>query len=135
MCKLGDIIVVKKFKDKKGVIVSKHSFVVINDEADFIEGFSYDFIANIMCSFHSEEHKNYKLSIKSNLEIPPKEKIGKNLNTKEGYIRADELFYFNKKKINYKIIGRINDSFLNELVKLIIALDREQQLVKITDNL
>ena len=46
MCKLGDIIVIKEFKDKNGIIIPKHSFVVINDEPEFIEGFAYDFIAN-----------------------------------------------------------------------------------------
>ena len=48
MCKLGDIIVVKEFKDNNGVIIPKHSFVVINDEHNFIEGFEYDFVSNIM---------------------------------------------------------------------------------------
>ena len=71
MCKLGDIIVVKEFKDTSGKLVPKHSFVVINDEPDFIEGFEYDFISNVMCSFHDEKHKEHKLSIKSNLEIKP----------------------------------------------------------------
>ncbi len=63
MCKLGDIIVVKEFKDASGKLVPKHSFVVINDEHDFIEGFEYDFISNVMCSFHDEKHKKRKLSI------------------------------------------------------------------------
>ena len=34
MCKLGDIIVVKEFVNENGETVSKHSFVVINDEPD-----------------------------------------------------------------------------------------------------
>lgn len=32
MCKLGDIIVVKEFKNEYGETIPKHSFVVINDE-------------------------------------------------------------------------------------------------------
>ena len=48
MCKLGDIILVNKFKNEDGEIVSKHSFVVINDEKDSIGGLKYDFVANMM---------------------------------------------------------------------------------------
>ena len=36
MCKLGDVIVVKEFRNEYGKIVPKHSFVVINDEQDFV---------------------------------------------------------------------------------------------------
>ena len=57
MCKLGDIIVVKEFKNELGEAIPKHSFVVINDEMDYVEGLKYDFVTNMMCSFHSDEHK------------------------------------------------------------------------------
>ncbi len=135
MCKLGDIIVVKEFIDKKGIKVSKHSFVVINDEPDYIEGYSYDFIANIMCSFHNQEHKKHKLQFKSNIEVLKHQIIGKKLNNKEGFIRADELFYFNKKKIEYQTIGQIDINLLDKLVKIIIILDRKKQIYKVTNNL
>ena len=32
MCKVGDIIVIKEFKNEIGEPVKKHSFVVISDE-------------------------------------------------------------------------------------------------------
>lgn len=48
MCRLGDIILVNKFKNEDGEIVCKHSFVVINDEKDSIGGLKYDFVANMM---------------------------------------------------------------------------------------
>ncbi len=44
MCKLGDIIVVDEFKNEVGEVVSKHSFVVIDDNNDCIEGLNYDFV-------------------------------------------------------------------------------------------
>ena len=94
--------------------------MVINDEPDFIEGYSYDFVSNVMCSFHDEKHKQHKLSIKSNLKISSNNLKGKNLNLKEGYIRADELFYFKKNKIKNKVIAHINEEYLDKLVKLII---------------
>ena len=80
MCWVGDVIVVKEFKDNNGIVVLKHSFVVISDEVGIIESYSYDFIANIMCSFHNENHKKRKLKIKSNLEITPNKIKGKNVN-------------------------------------------------------
>ena len=49
MCKLGDIIVVKEFKDKDGNTVPKHSFVVINDEKDYVV--VIDFIGNYEKNF------------------------------------------------------------------------------------
>ena len=37
MCKLGDIIVINKFKNENGDTITKHSFVVINDEKNYVE--------------------------------------------------------------------------------------------------
>ena len=135
MRKLGDIIVVKEFKDASGKLVPKHSFVVINDEPDFIEGFAYDFISKVMCSFHDEKHKEHKLSIKSNLEIKPSQIKGAKLNDKGGYIRADDLFYFKKNKIEYKVIAHIDDELLDELVQLIIKLYDKHKEHNVITNL
>lgn len=71
-----------------------------------------------MCSFHDEKHKKHKLRMKSNVEINNNDVIGENTNNKGGYIRTDELFYFDKKKIQYKVIARVQDNLLNKLVKL-----------------
>lgn len=135
MCRVGDIIVVKEFKDRNGTVVPKHSFVVISDEAGVIESYSYDFISNIMCSFHSENHKKRKLKIKSNLEIVPNKIKGRNVNNKSGYIRADDLFYFKKDKIDYKVIGRLSDDMLDKLIKLIIKLNVENKTKDTITNL
>ena len=135
MCRVGDIIVVKEFKDRNGTVVPKHSFVVISDEAGIIESYSYDFISNIMCSFHSENHKKRKLKIKSNLEIVPSKIKGRNVNNKTGYIRADDLFYFKKDKIEYKVIGRLSDDMLDKLIKLIIKLNVENKTKDLINNL
>ena len=135
MCRVGDIIVVRGFKDRNGTVVPKHSFVVISDEAGIIESYSYDFISNVMCSFHSENHKKRKLKIKSNLEIVPNKIKGRNVNNKSGYIRADVLFYFKKDKIDYKVIGRLSDDMLDKLIKLIIKLNVENKTKDLINNL
>ena len=135
MCRVGDIIVVKEFKDRNSTVVPKHSFVVISDEAGIIESYSYDFISNIMCSFHSENHKKRKLKIKSNLEIVPNKIKGRNVNNKTGYIRADDLLYFKKDKIEYKVIGRLSDEMLDKLIKLVISLNVENKTKDTITNL
>ena len=45
MCKLGDIIVINEYLGDDGAKLMKHSFVVVNDRPDFIEGLKYDFVA------------------------------------------------------------------------------------------
>jgi len=135
MCKLGDIIIIKEFKDEFGEIVSKHSFVVINDEESYIEGFRYDFVSNLMCSFHSEEHRNKKLKYKENLLIDTKQIRGQKINNHQGYIKANQLYYFDKSVINYKVIAHIDSELLDDLVQLILVLYDNDKLRIVTTNL
>lgn len=135
MCKLGDIIVVKEFKDKTGILVPKHSFVVINDEEDYVEGLKYDFVANIMCSFHNEEHKNKKLKYEENFPIKEQLISGKKINNKSGYIKADQLYYFDKNLIEYQVIAHMEAELLDELVQLILVLNEKGLLKNVISNL
>ena len=72
--------------------------------------------------------KNIKLKYKSNFPIKEEKISGEELNDKEGYIRADELYYFNKEKIQYKVIAHMDPKLLDELVKLILLLHDENKL-------
>ena len=135
MCKLGDIIIVQEYLGNNGEKISKHSFVVISDKKDFIEGLYYDFVANVMLSFHNEKHKLKKLKYKSNMPIKEKLIKGQKLNNKEGYIRADELYYFDKSKIKYKLIAHMDPDLLNELINLILIINKENKIKINTKNL
>lgn len=135
MCKLGDIIIVKEFKDRDGEIVPKHSFVVINDEEDYVEGLKYDFVANVMCSFHNRNHKNKKLKYIENFPILDGGIIGENINSKEGYVKADQLYYFDKKIIEYQVIAHMEAELLDELVQLILFLNEKGLLKNVLTNL
>ena len=53
---------------------------------------------------------------------------------KASYVKADQLFYFDKSKITYYVLGRISDEFLNELVSLILELAYEEKLVKVMNS-
>ena len=135
MCKLGDIIVIKEFKNEVGEKVNWHSFVVISDEQNCIEGMNYDFISNMLCSFHSDEHKNRKLKFKENYEITNKMVNGNKLNDNSGFIKMDQLYYFDKSLIDYYVIGHIDLELLDELLHLILELSKEGKLKYITTNL
>ena len=135
MCKLGDLIIIDEFKNENNEIVPRHTFVVINDKPDFIEGFKYDFVSNMLCSFHNEEHKKNKLKSKSNLPVKEKRISGEYINEKEGYIKANQLYYFNKKKIKYKVFAHMEPELLDELVQLILELNNKNMLEPIYANL
>ncbi len=135
LCKLGDIIVIDEFKNEVGEKVKKHSFVVINDRGDYIEGLKYDLVCNMLCSFHSDDHKKKKLSYKANFEIAEGVITIKNGNSKSGYIKADQLYYFNKRDIKYVLIGQLSSHMLNRLYRLIIVLTEQNKVDMIVTNL
>lgn len=135
MCKLGDIIVIKDFRNEYGEIVPKHSFVVINDEPDYVEGFKFDFVSNMLCSFHDKKHKQKKLKYKQNLAIKEEKISGENINDKEGYIKADQLYYFDKSNIEYKVLAHVDADLLDELVQLILELKDKGLLRPIYTNI
>ena len=135
MCKLGDIIVIKEFKNELGKKITRHSFVVINDEENSIEGMQYDFISNMLCSFHSDEHRSRKLKFKENYEITENLISGNHLNNNSGFIKMDQLYYFDKSLIEYYVLGHIDLELLDELLQSILILSKEGKLKYITTNL
>ena len=128
MCKFGDIIVVQKYKGDDGKELSKHSFVVIEDTPGEISGLNYDLVANVMSSFKNEEHRKMKIKFKENIEVISDDIVGEYKNSKSGYIKADQLFYFDKKKLDYYVFAHITPDLLDELLKLIISLEVENRL-------
>ena len=81
-----------------------------------------------MSSFKDEEHRRKKLSYKGNLEIRSDDIISNTKNGKNGYIKADQLFYFNKNKLDYYVFAQIDRELLDELIRLIIELRYERKL-------
>ena len=89
----------------------------------------------MLCSFHNEEHKNKKLKFKENLEIKEKLISGEKINDKNGYIKADQLYYFDKNLIEYQVIAHMEAELLDELVQLILVLNEKGLLKNIITNL
>ena len=136
MCKIGDIIVIKKYIGDDGKVIDKqHSFVVIDDNADCVGGISYDLVTNVMSSFKDEEHKRKKLSHKENLEIRSDNIISNTKNGRDGYIKADQLFYFDKSMIDYYVFARVDEELFDELIRLIIELRYENKVKMNIKNL
>lgn len=132
MCKKRDIILIDSYKSQ-GADVSKHSFVVIDDKGDTIRGLSYDFVCNVLSSFKSPDQRRRKMSYPGNFEVTAKDMSVPKGNTKDGYIKADQFYYFQKDTIEYRVIGSMDQSVFNDLIDFIENSDFEIELI--TDNL
>lgn len=132
MCKIGDIILVDSYQDN-GNTLRKHSFIVIEDEGGKIEGLSYDMIGNVLSSFKSEEQKERKLSYPGNFPVANEDTNTNPDNGKSGYIKTDQLYYFNKDKITYSVIGNINPDILQLIFEFIEESDFP--IYEVIDNL
>jgi len=136
MCKLGDIIVVNKYVGENGKEIGKHSFIVVDDTPDFIKGLSYTHVTTVISSFKNEKHRERKLNFRENLEIIEFEKNGRKRKLKkDSYIKADQLIYFNKSKIDYYILGKISDELFDKLILLIMTLNKKGKLKNNVKNL
>ena len=98
MCKLGDIIVVKNYIGDDGNKIGQHSFIVVEDRNGTIKGLDYNLVTTVISSFKSAKQKKKKLSYDENLELTNKDIDGEKELKKPSYVKADKLFYFNKKK-------------------------------------
>lgn len=132
MCTVGDIILIKSYQHK-GRALSKHSFVVLNVEAGKIEGLDYDFVCNVLSSFKDAQQRTKKLSYPGNFEITHEDSTVIKGNAKDGYAKAEQLYYFNRDKTEYTIIGKLHTDVFNRLIAFIENL--EVPLERITDNL
>ena len=132
MCKIGDIIIVDRYKDNGNTIPS-HSFVVINDENGEIQGLSYDFVANVLSSFKNEKQKKRKLLYPGNFPITSDDTVTDPHNNRTGFVKSDQMYYFAKDKISYRVIGYMKPDIFNLLIEYIEESDFD--ISDIIDNL
>ena len=88
-----------------------------------------------MSSFRDKEHKAKVLSYDVNKEIVDSDIEGEFKLKRESYVKANKLYYFDKKKIEYFVLARVNDDYLDELMKIILSLGEKDRLSIITTNL
>lgn len=132
MCKIGDIILVDNYKDN-GCNLNKHSFIVIEDENGTIEGVPYDFICNVMSSFKNDKQKLRKLRYPGNFPISHNDTVTDPHNNRDGFVKTDQLYYFKKDNINFKVIGNVIPEVLDMIFDFIENSDFE--FSHIIDNL
>ena len=132
MCNVGDIIVIENYTHND-IHLKKHSFVVLSDDAGQIQSIDYDLICNAMSSFKDETQKKKKLSFPGNFPIVPDDYEDIDGNNKSGYIKADQLYYFNKTNIQYIIIGSLKEDIFKLLFEFIE--EELEEFEKIISNL
>ena len=130
-CKVGDIIVVRTYVSH-GHALGQHSFVVINTDGGQIQGLDYDLVCNVMSSFHSEQHRQHKLSYQGNMEYSSSDEQIENGHGKNGFIKADQFYFFNSQDLDYYVIGSITPNLADALKEFIKGL---KSVEYITDNL
>jgi hypothetical protein len=136
MCKIGDIIVVYQYKDA-GKRLSTHSFVVLDDRNGQIRGIDFDFVALVMSSIKDEEQKQRKLAYPGNFPIVPEDlDIEGDGNEKSAYIKVEQFYFFNKNKLSYRVLGKLDTDIFNLLIEFIEELEKNGVRFRyITDNL
>lgn len=132
MCNVGDIILVDSYVDN-GKKLNKHSFIVIDDANGTIEGLSYDIICNVLSSFKSDSQRIKKLSYAGNFPVSSDDTDTKPNNNKSGYVKTDQLYYFSKEKIEFKVIGNVLPEILDLIFEFIEGSNFE--ISDIIDNL
>lgn len=131
MCKVGDIIVVKKYKSH-GANLQRHSFVVLSTEHGQIQGLDFDLVCNVMSSFHSEEQRKQKLGYPGNFEYSPEDENIEGGHGKAGYIKAEQFYYFDSNKTDYYVLGNVTPELFNALIEFINSLSEVNHII---DNL
>lgn len=140
MCNVGDIILIDKYLSQ-GKEVTAHSFIVINDSGGEIQGLPYDLIAFVMSSYGKdpakrEDIKNKKLSYPANFPIISDDTDVPDGNKLDGYVKADQFYFFKKDKLVFKVIGRINDDIYELLQEFVKELALQGvELEPVIDNL
>lgn len=132
MCKIGDIILVNHYSHGSSEI-DKHSFVVLDTNEGKIRGLEYNLVCNVMSSFKTEDQRKHKLGYPGNIEILESDKVVKDGNHKDGYIKAEQFYYFDRNELDFVVIGNVTIEFFNSLINFINNLDIP--LEHIVDNL
>lgn len=118
MCQVGDIILIYNARNKRPV--GAHPFIVLDDTNGTVMGlYNYDFIGLLLTSASTEERKEHLKQYAGNFPVAKEDKYinsGKRDNL-DSYVEADQLFYFDKNKIKYTHLGRLDDDIFNIIIE------------------
>ena len=136
MCKLGDIIKVEKYIGDDGKEVGRHTFVVISEDEDTIEGYNFDFVGSPMSSIKSEAQRQKVEADERLMIIETNDQNGMPASKyKESFLKSNLLYYFKKEKIQYQLIGSLNIETYIRLQEQLSKLDEKGLLEQVLTNL
>ena len=132
MCKIGDILLIYNARNKRPV--GAHPFIVLDDSNGVVSGiYSYDFIGLLITSANTEEKKERLGKIEGNFPISPEDKImdeNKGHDNRFSYAEADKFFYFDKSKIKYIHLGKLDPDVYNLIIEFIEELSGKGITIK-----
>lgn len=141
---IGDIIVVSEYISPDDIKLPQHSFVVVENRRGKISGveielnieLKFDIVATVMSSIKNKKHKKKIESYyPKNMIIEFNDAEISNGNKKDGFIKANQLYYFQKKNISYKKIGKLNKNTLEKLLELILTNSKNGDITANYNNL
>ena len=100
------------------VSLKTHSFVVIDDQNGEIKGLTYDWVCNVLSSIKNDVQRTKKLSYPGNYEIKSKDMLTSPNNGKDAYIKTDQLYFFSKNNLKYRVIGQVADSVIGRFISI-----------------
>ena len=121
MCQVGDIIVVFNATNNHRPI-GPHPFIVLDDTGGVISGiYEYSFVGLVITSYDdNDEERKQKLSqYATNLHLAKDDREPNDEDTKNGIVRVSDFFFFNKDRIKYKTLGRLNPDVFNLVIEFI----------------
>jgi hypothetical protein len=87
----------------------------------------------MLCIPLDDQQKKKKLSYLGNFVVTAIDSsVVKGHATKDGYIKAEQFYYFNKSKTNYHVIARLTEETFAKLIQFISKLDEYEHII---DNL
>lgn len=132
MCNVGDIVFIWDYITEDGIRSNGHPFIVVDDQNGQIGGLDFDLVCSTMSSFDgkSDDYKQKKLSYIENLHFGIDDG-----NSRDGFIKADQMYMFKKSRANYRVLAKADVDFINELLELIKELKRLNLLKLIVTNI
>lgn len=141
---VGDVIVVNKYITPDNIEMKQHSFVVLNNQFGTVAGIEigldlelkFDLVTTVMSSIKNEEHKSKIESYyPKDMIIEFNDAQISNKNRKDGFIKANQLYYFQRNSIDYFRIGKLNESTLNKLLELVELNEKNGDLIANYNNI
>lgn len=87
----------------------------------------------MLSSLKDEKQRMHKLSYPGNFEIKSEQMLTSPNNGKDAFIKTDQLYFFKKELLDYRVIGRVSEDVLAELLQYIE--DGTYSFEPILDNL